>query len=92
MDGPRELHDAYRVTKGGRSSFDQVMRGWEFLDKHGVEFNVLCTLHDANADHPLEVYRFFCDGLKTKFIQFIPIVERATPEMLPLANLGWSER
>jgi uncharacterized protein len=92
VDGPRELHDTYRVTKGGRGSFDQVMRGWEFLVKHRVDFNILCTLHDANADYPLEVYRFFRDELKTKFIQFIPIVERATPEMLPLANLGWSER
>jgi uncharacterized protein len=25
-------------------------------------------------------------------MQFIPIVERATPETLPIANLGWSER
>ena len=27
IDGPRELHDAYRVNKGGKGSFDQVMRG-----------------------------------------------------------------
>ena len=49
-------------------------------------------MHAANADHPLEVYRFFRDELKTEFIQFIPIVERVTPEMLPLANEGWGER
>jgi uncharacterized protein len=24
-------------------------------------------------------------------MQFIPVVERSTPETLPLANLGWSE-
>jgi uncharacterized protein len=54
-----------------------------------VEYNVLCTVHAANQDHPLDVYRFFRDELKTQFIQFIPIVERTTLEMLPLANLGW---
>jgi uncharacterized protein len=46
----------------------------------------------ANADHPLEVYRFFRDDLKAAFLQFIPIVERVTPEMLPVANAGWAER
>ena len=25
-------------------------------------------------------------------MQFIPIVERTTPEMLPVANVGWGER
>lgn len=92
IDGPQELHDAYRVNKGGAGSFAQVMRGWRLLVKHGVEFNVLCTVHAANQDHPLDVYRFFRDELQTQFIQFIPIIERATTQILPLANLGWSER
>ncbi|HEY86188.1 MAG TPA: anaerobic sulfatase maturase [Chloroflexi bacterium] len=76
VDGPRDLHNAYRINKGGAGSFDQVMRGWEYLKKHRVEFNILCTVHAANANHPLEVYRFFRDELKTQFVQFIPIVER----------------
>jgi uncharacterized protein len=92
VDGPKEMHDAYRVNKGGAGSFDQVMRGWEALSRHGVDVNILCTIHAANADHPLEVYRFFRDELRTKFIQFIPIVERTTKEFLPLANMGWGER
>jgi uncharacterized protein len=92
VDGPRELHNAYRVDKGGAGSFDRVMRGWEALRRHQVDVNILCTVHAANADHPVEVYRFFRDELGAQFIQFIPIVERATPETLPLANEGWSER
>lgn len=92
VDGPRELHDTYRVNKGGEGSFDQVMRGWEVLKKHQVEVNILCTVHAANQDHPLEVYRFFRDELGAQFIQFIAIVERATKDSLPIANEGWSER
>jgi uncharacterized protein len=76
VDGPRELHDAYRVDKAGRPSFDRVMAGLELLKKHGVEFNILTTVHAANAGHPLEVYRFLRDEVGTQFIQFIPIVER----------------
>jgi uncharacterized protein len=92
IDGPQKLHDAYRVNKGGAGSFNQVMRGWKMLKAFGVEFNVLCTVHAANQDHPLDVYRFFRDTLGTKFIQFIPIIERTTTQILPLADVGWSER
>jgi uncharacterized protein len=92
VDGPKALHDAYRVNKGGAGTFDQVMRGFERLRAHEVDVNILCTVHAANADHPLEVYRYFRDELQATFMQFIPIVERATPELLPLANQGWGER
>ncbi|OGG43670.1 MAG: anaerobic sulfatase maturase [Candidatus Handelsmanbacteria bacterium RIFCSPLOWO2_12_FULL_64_10] len=76
IDGPRDLHDAYRVDKGGHPTFDAVMAGLNLLKKYGVEFNVLTTVHAANAGHPLEVYRFLRDEVRTDFIQFIPIVER----------------
>jgi uncharacterized protein len=76
LDGPQRLHDAYRVDKGGRPTFERVMRGVEFLKKHQVEFNILTTVHAANAPYPLEVYRFLRDEVGTQFIQFIPIVER----------------
>jgi uncharacterized protein len=91
LDGPKELHDIYRVNKGGQGSFDQVMRGWEILKKHTVDVNILCTVNAANGDHPLEVYHFFRDELNGQYMQFIPIVERATAETLALANQGWSE-
>jgi uncharacterized protein len=89
LDGPREMHDAFRITKQGEGSFDQVVRGWEYLRRHDVDVNILCTIHAANADHPLEVYHFFRDELGARFIQLIPIVERATPETLDRANEGW---
>ena len=92
MDGPKEIHDTYRVNKGGQGTFDLVHKAWETLNRHGVDVNILCTVHAANADHPLEIYHFFRDELKTQYIQFIPIIERATTETLPLANQGWSER
>ena len=76
LDGPRDLHDAYRVDKGGRPTFDRVMRGLRMLQEHEVTFNVLTTVHAANAEHPLRVYRFLRDEVETDFIQFIPIVER----------------
>ncbi len=75
VDGPRGLHDRYRVDKGGRPTFDKVMEGLSVLQKHGVEFNTLTVVHRANALHPLEVYRFLRE-IGSRFIQFIPLVER----------------
>lgn len=76
IDGPRELHDANRVDKGGRPTFDRVMRGLRLLQKHGVEYNVLTTVNAKNGDYPREVYRFLRDEAGTAWIQFIPVIER----------------
>lgn len=89
IDGPRKLHDTYRIDKKGGGTFDEVVRAWECLRKHDVDVNVVCTIHAANADHGLEVYRFFRDELGARYIQFIPIVERANPDTIAAANRGW---
>jgi uncharacterized protein len=92
MDGPQPMHDAYRVNKAGDPTFAQVMRSVGMMQRHKVEFNVLCTVHDVNVGHPLDVYRFFRDEVGSKYLQFIPIVERATPETIQIANAGWGDR
>jgi uncharacterized protein len=76
IDGPRELHDAYRVDKGGKGSFGKVVHGLDALRSAGVEWNALTTIHAANADRGRDVYRFLRDELEARFIQFIPIIER----------------
>jgi uncharacterized protein len=92
LDGPQAMHDLYRVDKGGQPTFDKVMRAARLMKQQGVEFNILTAVHAGNGDHPQEVYRFLRDEVGTCFIQLIPIVERVTPEMLPIANRGWGER
>lgn len=76
IDGPRDLHDAYRHDKGGRPVFGKVERAARLMQKHAVEFNILCTVNAVNSRRPLDVYRYFRDNLRARYIQFIPIVER----------------
>ena len=76
IDGPKELHDFYRKDKADHGTFDRVVKAARLLQKHKVEFNILCTVNSKNADYPIDVYRFFRDKLGTHYIQFIPIVER----------------
>jgi uncharacterized protein len=80
MDGPREIHDRYRVKASGRPTFDTVMSALALLKKHKVSFNTLTVLNNYNARRPLEVYRFLKqagDG----HMQFIPAVERLADEV-----------
>jgi uncharacterized protein len=80
IDGPRHLHDTYRLDKGGGPTFDKVMRGLRLLQKHGVEYNILVAVNRTNADYPLAVYRFLRDKAQTTWVQLIPVVERIDKE------------
>ena len=75
IDGPKHLHDLYRKKPDGQSSFDSVMEGIDLLNRFQVDWNILATVNAANADYPLETYRFL-KSLGTPFIQFTPVVER----------------
>jgi len=75
IDGPRALHDAYRIDKRRKPTFDLVMRGIKFLQKHSVRFNTLTCVNRKNMKSGKEVYKFL-KSIGSDFMQFIPIVER----------------
>ena len=55
--------------------FHDIMGGIGLLNKHGVQWNAMATVNAANADHPVEFYRFFRD-IGCQFLQFTPVVEK----------------
>lgn len=75
IDGPEQLHDAFRRDAAGKGTFKDAWKGLELLANHGVEYNVLVTLNSANASKGKEIYRFLVNR-GVKYIQFIPILER----------------
>ena len=52
---------------------------------------MLTTIHAVNGDHGREVYTFLRDELGATFIQFIPIIERATEENFAVTDSGWGD-
>lgn len=79
IDGPADIHDAYRVDKGGKPTHARVMRAIRLLQRHGVPFNTLTCVHRGNAKHGKRVYRFLRE-IGSTFPQFIPVVERIAEE------------
>ena len=75
IDGPREIHDHFRVTKHGEPTFDKVFAAAQVLRRHGVRFNTLTCVNRFNASRPLDVYRFLRREIGSTYLQFIPIVE-----------------
>src|ERR1035437_4467690 len=75
MDGPRELHDRYRIDKQERATHKSVLRAFHLLQRRRIHCDVLCVVHNQNARQPAAVYRFFRD-IGVRFLQFLPLVAR----------------
>ncbi len=92
LDGPKELHDRYRITKGERPTHKQVMQSFRLLRRYKVSCDILCVVHDQNVRHPTAVYRFFKE-IGGDYLQFLPLVIRqgdrgVSPETVPAEAYG----
>jgi len=81
LDGPEKFHSSNRFRKDGKSSFDEVLRGFQLVKTYEIPYEILCVVNAQNVTSPLEVYRFF-KSLNAEFLTFIPLVERFSPDIL----------
>jgi len=95
LDGPRELHDRYRLAPDGTSSFDSATRGYELLQRHGVPTDILCVVSAGNVRRPLDVYGFFRE-IGASYVTFLPLVVQkpdapggVSPDTVP--SEAWGE-
>lgn len=71
LDGYQENHDAFRISKAHKTTFDQVMRAIALLRNRGIRFNVLTVLSKQLAKHPEKLYSFY-QRENIEFVQLIP--------------------
>jgi uncharacterized protein len=86
LDGPEEMHNVYRLTKGGNGTHKQVMRGYRLLRKYKIPCDILCVINAYNVQDPIRVYRFFKE-IRAQSMGFLPLVES-----LPDTENGVSQR
>ncbi|MHB1453492.1 MAG: anaerobic sulfatase maturase [Saccharofermentanales bacterium] len=74
LDGSREIHDANRIDASGRGSFSKVIRAASLMDRHKVDYNILCVVTSQLARRAEHVYH----ALKERgfrYLQFIPCID-----------------
>lgn len=73
-----KCHDFARVDPEGRGTYRRVVETLDRLRRHGIEYNVLCTLTNPTARHPDKVWKQVRD-LDIPYIQFTPCLDRLDP-------------
>ena len=59
VDGPKALHDANRVTRSGRGSFERTVAGMRLLRRENVPFHVISVLTAESLCSPEEMLDFY---------------------------------
>jgi uncharacterized protein len=77
IDGPGEMHNNHRRTRGDRTTLKLVLEGYNLLKKYGVTPEILCVVSSENVKYPLIIYNFFKE-LGVRYITFLPLVEQQT--------------
>jgi uncharacterized protein len=75
IDGPDQFHNINRLSKNGKDTFNETLKGYLLLKKHNVATEILTVVNSDNVNHPREVYGFL-RSLGSPFITFLPLVER----------------
>lgn len=73
LDGPEDIHDAFRRDCGGAPTFAKVMNAVDMMSSKGVEFNILSTVNARSVGRGAEVYKFIRS--LSHYMQFLPVVE-----------------
>lgn len=79
LDGPRRLHDAFRVTPQGNGTHENVGRTAALLNQYKVDYNILFVVNAITARHPDEIYDYYKNN-NYRFLQFMPCIDPANNE------------
>jgi len=71
LDGPKFIHDFFRLDHKGMGTYQRIIDSIENLKRYQVEFNILSVVTSQLARHTHQVYLFF-QKKGFKYIQFIP--------------------
>lgn len=94
VDGPR-VRNAERVTRGGRPSYDRIMRGVEALRRHGIGFSALCVVAHPEPGLAAELYDYFlelgCDVLGINIEELEGVNARSNARDPAAVTAFWAE-
>lgn len=91
LDGPKDIHDRYRLDRGRKGTHLRVEENARMLFSEGVLANAMCVVTSHSVKHADDLYHYFKD-LGYKYMHFIPILERDEDDPGKLASYSVSAR
>lgn len=91
LDGPRHIHDYYRLTDKGKPSWERVVHSYDLLSSCGVAMNAMCCVTDYSANYAEELYEYY-KSLGLEWMQFIPVVETDKNDPTKAASFSLSAK
>lgn len=74
LDGPKKIHDLYRVDNQGEGTFQRIIKAIHLFDQYHVKYNILTVVTAQVARHIHKIYNFFKNTNFT-YLQFIPCLD-----------------
>ena len=59
IDGPQFIHDANRVTRSGKGTYEKTMEGINLLKTNSIPFSAIAVITAISLDYPAEIFNFF---------------------------------
>lgn len=59
LDGPEPIHNANRVDRAGRGSFQKAMCGVELLRENDINYGIIAVITKESLQHPDAIWEFF---------------------------------
>lgn len=59
LDGPKDIHDRYRLDAAGKGTYNRILSNLRLLEKYRVDYNILTVVTAANARRGKQLYEFF---------------------------------
>lgn len=61
IDGPRFINDINRLSRSGKSTFENTLRGINLLKNHGIDFSAIAVVSRKSLSFAVDIYNFFAD-------------------------------
>ncbi len=59
LDGPEHIHDANRVDRAGKGTFERVMCGIKLLQENDIKFSIIAVVTKSSLAYAKEIWEFF---------------------------------
>ena len=80
IDGPKDIHDHYRIDADGKGSFGRVYENLKKCQAAGIKFGAIATITNVGVQQPERIFDFFVDnGIKGFGLNFVYEVEQEKP-------------